>query len=130
MNPNHYVTAVVTTNMLLLFAVLIYMDRRDTKRQDKNDALHARNDHLVTRIHNLQSLIRFQDTLLVTKIEKILNEDIPVPGSPPAELGTYLTVDEIVASMDYCYVCHAMKGPAHFNQPGHRKTPAPELVDE
>jgi hypothetical protein len=122
--------------IVILMLVIYYTDRRYTTERTKVDEERTRNDHLVTRIHNLQQLARLQDHLIAAKIEMVLEEGYAAREAAtarqqaealPAAEGDHYNVDDIIMRMQYCYDCQGIRGPKHFLDTQHRTTPAPEL---
>jgi hypothetical protein len=105
--------------IVLLIVVVYYTDRRFSNER-------TRNVRLVTRIQNLQNLVRIQDAIIVAKIDVVLDEHRAQRLLPAAD-GDRFNVDQVLMSMEYCYTCEGMRGPSHFKDEAHRTSPAPEL---
>lgn len=119
-----------TVVMFALFITLVYLDKRLTRAEDRNESLHQRNEAQHSRLEQLKQIIKIQDALIVAKIDVILDEHRARLDRESIDTNTpLLSVDDAIAQLSYCYECFALKTPHHFKDTGHRKTPAPELSD-
>lgn len=122
-HEHHMVEVFFALLIMLLIAVVYYTDRRFSRERE-------RNAKLIVRIENLQSVVRTQDHLLVTKIDVILDEhhNAKAHATVVDEPAALINVDQVLLSMEYCYECYGLRSPTHFRTTGHRVVPAPELT--
>lgn len=118
--------ALVLAIVLVVVTIANYMGEHHTNAA--LDYERKRNERLVTRVMNLQSLVRVQDHIIVAKIDVILDEHERTKPAPPAAEGDLFSTDAVISTMDYCYTCQGLRRPSHFDDPAHRKSPAPDLV--